>query len=367
MGLSSLHIRTQDTPAKQLPAVAMVYEDGNLARVSRVMVEKPCLKCGRPFRVLERRDPDKLVCTACQTITKECKKCGRRWHGERWPKVNGEPVKVYCPSCGSEYRGNKRDVVSRFSENSRRRLMRKLATIHKSQLPTFVTLTFPDSWHGHEDPELWKSTLRRFELRFRRKYPTGSYIWRLDTIDRKSGERIGELSPHYHCLVFGVSHASLRLWVPGAWYEAVGTGDEKHLRAGTQVARVRTRRGVMAYASKAVGVVMGREMGKNIQTTVGRVGRWWGVVCKENFVAVVSAIKEVILSELGAVKLIRIFRRMAGIRGRDYQSLTTFFDGAHLLLLLPRLTVPAPAPGRYKTTGRSFDVPFSVYHGSATA
>jgi hypothetical protein len=237
---------------------------------------------------------------------------------------------------------------------------------------------------------MWKTTLKRFEARFRRRFGAGAYLWRLEVVPRKSGERLGELSPHYHLLVFGVSYAQLREFVPVAWYEAVGTGDEKHLRSGTRVERVKSRRGVMAYASKAVGRTMGAEMGKTIQAQAGRVGRWWGVAMRENFEAVISAVKALDLTEQEAVHLLRAFRRLSSrldlgewdgenyipvncpfgrrtIRppGRDYPSLTAFIDGAFLLLCLPRIAIPDPGRGFYKATRRPYEQTFSEFVGGA--
>lgn len=361
MGLSSLHKRTQ-----LIQASAEIYESGSLATVRREQEQKECLKCGRPFKALVRRSPDKHVCRSCETVKKTCKECGAVWLGVRWPKDSEGNAKLEgCPKCGVVYDGNKRQAVTRFSANSRRRLMRKLATVKTGELPSFLTLTFPDSWSYHDDPGEWKRVLKRFEARFRRHFETGAYIWRLEVVPRKSGERIGQLSPHFHLLVFGVSYAALREFVPVAWYEAVGTGDEKHLRAGTQVARVRSRRGVMSYASKAVGRVMGAEMGKTIQAQAGRVGRWWGVAMRDNFDAVVSAVKALDLTEQEAVRLLRAFRRLSHVPGRDYPSLTTFIDGALLLLLLPRLAVPDPGRGFYRATRRPYEVAFMEWYAQA--
>ena len=42
----------------------------------------------------------------------------------------------------------------------------------------------------------------------------------------------------------------LRAWLSLAWYECVGSGDVKHLAAGTQVQAAKGARQVKAYASK---------------------------------------------------------------------------------------------------------------------
>lgn len=239
--------------------------------------------------------------------------------------------------------------------------MRYLAQVKKTILPVFVTLTFPDSWEGHDNPEEWKVTLKRFEARFRRAYPNGAYIWRQEVIDRKSGARLGELSPHYHLLVFGVPYAILRRWVYRAWYEAVGTGDTKHLEAGVQVSKIKTRKGIMRYASKTVGKVMVGELGKLTQIEGGSSGRWWGISIRDNFDTFLSGVKEYILSELEAVRALRLFRRLAKLRGRDYPSLYTFIDGAWLLLNLPKMVLPVMESGSYRVSGRAYTMRMSEY------
>jgi hypothetical protein len=372
MGLSSLHISRWSGPDRDRSrAAVLICEDGSLAKVRREHVSKVCVSCGAEFYTLARREHLTSVCASCKQVLKVCE-CGREWYDKRYPKdEEGRSKPVYCPSCGLEYEGDKRSVVSRFSEASRRRLMQTLAQLKKGIQPCFVTLTYPDSWDGHNSPDEWKKSLKRFEERFRRAFPGACYIWRREVVDRKSGERFGELSPHYHLLVFGVEYNRLRAFVPGQWYEAVGTKDPKHLAAGTQVAKVISRRGIMSYASKAVGVTMSSEMGKQVQAAVledaeGPVslGRWWGCVLVENFESLLSEVVEYILEETEAVRVVRAFRRLAQLRSRDYPSLLAFIDGAWLKKNLARLAVPDEGMRCYRASGRRYDVSFSVFMGA---
>ena len=71
----------------------------------------------------------------------------------------------------------------------------------------------------------------------------------MERVLRLSGAFVGELVPHYHVLVFNVPWMEYG-WLASAWYECVGSGDERHLRAGTSVQRVRSRRGALSYAGK---------------------------------------------------------------------------------------------------------------------
>jgi hypothetical protein len=61
---------------------------------------------------------------------------------------------------------------------------------------------------------------------------------------------------------------ALREWVSLVWYEIVGSDDLAHLQAGTKVERVRSARGVMAYAAKYIA---------KAEDKAPPAGRWWGV------------------------------------------------------------------------------------------
>lgn len=58
-------------------------------------------------------------------------------------------------------------------------------------------------------------------------------------------------------------------WVSLTWAEVVKSGDPRHVRAGTRVEQIRSREGVMFYASKYVG--------KLDTEAVGNAGRFWGI------------------------------------------------------------------------------------------
>lgn len=65
------------------------------------------------------------------------------------------------------------------------------------------------------------------------------------------------------------------VWLSALWYEAVGTGDARHYRAGPNLSQVKSVAGVRFYVSK----YMGKECdGLNEWAC----GRWWGVRKKGN-------------------------------------------------------------------------------------
>jgi len=213
----------------------------------------------------------------------------------------------------------KRGRVKGFSKASRRRLQRKLAMVQRSASinALFTTLTYPAEFSC--DYQHWKRDLRAFFKRLRRKFPKAAGIWRLEF--QKRG------APHFHLLIWGVPFGwDLKLWLSRVWFEVVGSGDEKHLRAGTNVQRIRNWRHMMAYASKVLGRVnvIAGEMSKQEQAIGDEVGRWWGVEFRGDIPWGDLVVFEVTNHE--ACTLIRYFRRHAGIWSRAYTSLTVFLN-----------------------------------------
>lgn len=167
-------------------------------------------------------------------------------------------------STGRRYGGGLRGKVTGFSSSSRRRLMRLVGIVdQRCDPPLFVTLTYPGVWP--EDGRVWKRHLDNFSKRLERKFPGVGSIWKLEAQARGA--------PHFHLLLWGVAYKEVLLWASQAWYEVVGSGDVRHLHAGTQVQWIRSWHGVMSYASKYLGKVASPPEGRGWQT----VGRFWGV------------------------------------------------------------------------------------------
>jgi len=84
-----------------------------------------------------------------------------------------------------------RGTITRFTAESRRRLIEKMARLHVDGVRTvFLTLTFSRV----PRPDQAKAAFRRFEERIRRKFPKASAIWRMEPQERKA--------PHFHLLLF---------------------------------------------------------------------------------------------------------------------------------------------------------------------
>jgi hypothetical protein len=170
-------------------------------------------------------------------------------------------------SRGAPCGGGLRGVVCGFSRASRKRLLDRLNQVPVDVLSSalFITLTFPDEY---PDVAEAKRALRRFIKRTKRVWPKSSGVWRMERVPRCSGSHVGGLAPHFHVLLFSVPWIETR-WLAQTWYESVGSGDERHLYAGTSVERVRTRDGAMHYAAKY--------MCKPELAAMEHTGRMWAV------------------------------------------------------------------------------------------
>ncbi len=197
--------------------------------------------------------------------------------------------------------GGERGAVRCFTRASRQRMLRFLQSVDREKcgMPLFVTLTYPGEWPG--DPRRWKRDLEVWLARMKRAHPTAWAVWRLEP------QRRG--APHYHLLVFGVS-ALAKEWLSRTWFEVVGSGDERHLRAGTQVQRVESWRRVIGYAAK----YLAKEVAELPGAWQQGVGRWWGVHRRK------LAPREVLEVELAGsayFRARRVLRRLVGGPGKS--------------------------------------------------
>lgn len=213
-----------------------------------------------------------------------------------------------------------RGTVTSFSDASRRRMMRLIATTRRDERPLFVTLTYPDKFP--DDKVKWKRDLDTFGKRFRRQFPDASFVWRIEFKSRRSGSSEGLVAPHYHLLAWGVSIVDFRAFGDSAWYSVVGSGDADHLLAGVSSERVRKWGGTMSYVSKYVAKLQ--------DFPEGWAGRVWGVVGRENLPLGVSV--TVSLLEKDGIKLIRLGRKLIGLKGRFFPFGLTFIANVERVL-----------------------------------
>jgi hypothetical protein len=190
--------------------------------------------------------------------------------------------------------GGIRKSVTAYTSNSQRRHRRTLGKLRGILDAMFVTLTYPNAFPAN--PVIWKQHHEALFKRIQRWFgPQIGESWRLETRRRKSGTRIAEFAPHFHSLLFKVcrdaprdrnksfrqrqiyqdflcdaefvqkavqydqlyeqhvGHSTklkwrtnwldaFRIWVAWSWYEIVGSGDIKHLFAGTQVRSIESNK-----------------------------------------------------------------------------------------------------------------------------
>jgi hypothetical protein len=164
--------------------------------------------------------------------------------------------------------GGLRGEVNGFSRRSRSRMNKKMNMLKKHCLPSFITLTYGESYPT--DFEVYKRDLDNFYKAIFYKYPEISSIWKLEFQERGAA--------HFHLLVWGlpVDLQSVLSYVVHTWHRIAGAGQEDHrlfhmgLLAGSRpcVEKIKSFNGVIYYASKYLA---------KVQEVEGHTGRIWGV------------------------------------------------------------------------------------------
>lgn len=135
-----------------------------------------------------------------------------------------------------------------------------------------MTLTYPAEFP--KDGRVAKAQLDRLYARWRRHYGVPKGMWKQEF--QKRG------APHFHCFV-GLPEAEdlLRAWLLDAWYECVGSGDERHLFNGVDISPWRW--GTLGQNRARVGEYFARHGAKGWQSYQNELpegytapGRWWG-------------------------------------------------------------------------------------------
>lgn len=234
--------------------------------------------------------------------------------------VIAKPVRPDGGDFGEGQNGGLRGRVVGFSSGSRRRLMRIIASVERQQRPVFVTMTYPDSFP--EDAKKWKRDIDVFGKRLRRKFPVAGFVWRVEFKERKTGEKTGEIAPHFHLLVYGANYHLLRAFVPGAWYKVVGSGEESHLKASTRVEHIYSFGGIMRYVGKYIS--------KEDEFPPEWCGRVWGVVGREQMPWAVRV--TISLSEAEGISLVRLGRKMLRLNGKTLTFGLTWIVNAERIL-----------------------------------
>lgn len=225
-------------------------------------------------------------------------------------------LKASQGSDGRQRGGAERGSIQGFSASSRRRLMYAIASIRRdADLPCFVTLTYPKTFPS---PKESKRHLKMFCQRLQRAYTQVSAIWKLEPQERGA--------PHYHLLVWGVDVQELKHFVPYAWHDIAGQGDEFHImfhlgllhQSKHCVSLVNSFRGVWSYASKYLGKTF-EVAGWEEKYT----GKFWGYVNRS--LIPFGALCELQVTSKSAFHVMRYQRRFSG-RKTSNKGFTLFCD-----------------------------------------
>jgi hypothetical protein len=152
-----------------------------------------------------------------------------------------------------------RGIITELSDKSRRRLA--LVARNVEGLTHLVTLTYPrDHRAVVPDGRVLKVHMAALRKRLVRRGRGG--LWFVEFQDRGA--------PHVHILLNGgVPGRELSAW----WYEIVGSGDERHLRAGTGIEKLRLADGAARYAAKYAS----KFEQKLVPAEFQGIGRMWGL------------------------------------------------------------------------------------------
>lgn len=124
----------------------------------------------------------------------------------------------------------------------------------------FITLTYPRRYP--RNGKTCKKHLNTFLTHLRKDYKGIKYFWFMEFQERGA--------PHFHvflsCLVPG------KTYVSPLWYRIVNSGDPAHLKAGTNVVRLRTSKDVIRYATSYAKKITQKMTPEDFAC----VGRFWG-------------------------------------------------------------------------------------------
>jgi len=205
-----------------------------------------------------------------------------------------------------------RGIVQQLSQKSTNRLMQQCRNL--TGFRYFITLTYPIDWrwccatklsrmlrpYGESvcpvSVDVTKYHFEAFREWLRRREVNG--LWWV--------EFQGRGAPHYHLFVDRYVN---KYDLSEAWYRIVGSGDVKHLAAGTNIRPIWGVYGAQKYLSKYAA----KERQKIVPPEFGRgFGRFWGLIGWQ-----VPRL-EIYGSAEDLAKALRVFRHLA--RNRKYNS-----------------------------------------------
>lgn len=209
----------------------------------------------------------------------------------------------------------KRGSINGLSVASGNRFLDLMAAVDPVHgKPLVIELTYPSEFVG--DWTRWKKDLDNWR---RSMWDTFGAVliggvWRLEA------QRRG--APHYHILLWSRfdleskrTILSLREVVAEKWFRIVGSGDEKHLRAGTRVKACDDKRGGLEAAMRYLTKYVGKDATHPDSQVFNRsVGRYWGVWQKK------ALIVDPEVYQVGEKAYCQIRRTLSNIREKKIKS-----------------------------------------------
>lgn len=162
---------------------------------------------------------------------------------------------------------NTRASVEEFSRSSACRMRRYLRST-LADYSVMVTLTYPCGYGF--DGRLCKQHLKQMLQRMQRYVSRETSNQLYGTFWFMEFQSSGAI--HFH--LFTTDFFS-KNWIARAWYDIVGSDDERHLSAGTRIEKLRAgRQGACSYAAKYAC----KQSQKIVPENVRNSGRFWGAV-----------------------------------------------------------------------------------------
>lgn len=158
-------------------------------------------------------------------------------------------------------RGKRKEITELSNQSAKRGLTTLRALAH--HMVSTITLTYPAELVGELDGRESKKHLGRF-IKWLQDVECGKdvvYAWVLEF--QKNG------NPHYHLMLDRFVPAQA---VADRWYEIVGSGLEKHRKAGTRVEAIRSKIAVADYLAR----YLTKMHQKDVPDGFKHVGRFWG-------------------------------------------------------------------------------------------
>jgi len=180
--------------------------------------------------------------------------------------------------------GGKRGVITEFTDQARFRLLHVIKNC-ELDFRSMATITYPAEFPM--SGRIAKRHLNAFTVALRRRFPGISGIWFLEF------QRRG--APHFHIMLNldladhgpivertrkhrnGTSRTfqtvqSVHEWISQTWFRIVGSGDKKHLRAGSSWEVIEHEEGALRYGAAHAA----KPFQKEVPEGFADVGRFWG-------------------------------------------------------------------------------------------